>query len=110
MSAFNGLPILHLTIDNMRHSMVQALTDHHEEIERICDEQMKEFLAANEIEKIVRAEFKRVSQATIVDSLKDAVHKAIWSGDVKQILQATVHDALLKVLREYYPGSEPEKT
>lgn len=103
-----GIPILTLTMQGMRHSMMQALVAHHDEIQKICDEQFKAFIDNGEIETTIKQEFNRLLKATLADALRDAVHKAIWSQDVKKILHAEVHTSLLKVLREYYPGSEPD--
>jgi hypothetical protein len=103
----DGIPILTLSLQNMRFSMVQALVEYQQEIAKICDEQMKTFIDSGEITKTVQAEFNNLFRATLKDALRDAVHKAMWSKDVTKILETTVHDALIKVLREYYPASEP---
>lgn len=108
--SFIGIPMLRLTLDNMRHSMLQAVVDHNKEIERLCGEEFKRFIDSGELEKTIREEFNKLLRSTLHDALSHAVHKAMWAQDVKQILHTEVHTALLKVLREYYPGSEPEVT
>ena len=104
----SGYPILEIRMQGMQHSILSALHDHQKEIEAEVERQFEQVVKAESIERMVREAIQPVLKGMLTEAMTNAVHKAMWSQDVKSILETDVHAALLKVLREYYPGSEPE--
>jgi len=108
MMGMNGFPTLSLRMEGMQYSMLQVLHEHHQEIEAEVERQFKQLFEGDSIERFVRDAIAPVMRGILADSMKSAIHKALWSNDVKSILEGNVHEAMMKVLREYYPGSEPD--
>jgi hypothetical protein len=81
---------------------------HNTEIEKAVDEEVTNIIENFDIKKYVRQELNSILSTTLKDSLKDAVHKALWSKEIQSILQTDVTIALERVLREYYPHTNPE--
>lgn len=103
----HGIPLLTLQLRETQHTLMTALMQHHEDIEKIVDEQFKQFIESGEMVRLVRQQANELIRAALASALKDAVNRAIWSQDVKTILQTDVQQALVKVLKEYYPWNAP---
>jgi uncharacterized protein YejL (UPF0352 family) len=107
--SMNGFPTLTLRMQGMEYSVIHALVEHHEEIEAETERLLKQALEGNAIQNIVRESIAPIIRKTLADAVQSAVHKALWSKEVKSILETDVHLAMVKVLKEYYPHSEPGK-
>jgi hypothetical protein len=101
-----SMPVLQVRFEGMRYSLMHVISEHHEEIEAEIERQLKEVLTPESIAAEIRKSLRPLFTQVLVEALKSAVHKALWSKEVKSLLETDTHIALLKVLKEYYPYSE----
>jgi hypothetical protein len=93
------LPIirLELSVEEMRHHVVHALSVHHDSIQKSVDEEVKRFVESGALEHKIQESVRRYLDSAIDEGVRAAISRWVReSPTVKQAVTAAVQDALWK--------------
>lgn len=91
---------LHLELEGIRASLIQALLARHKELEAEISKQLTAICAAFDFEQAIRAEVDRVLPGLVRDAVLSSLRNALWSEPVKSELNAIVQRAALNFLKK----------
>lgn len=96
----NGLPIIRLELEEMRHQVVHALMTHHTEMERLVDDALVEVIRSYDF----RSEVLRHAQLELRVKLKQRVAESIArilvNDKVERAIDRAITDALKGAILE----------
>ena len=90
---------LHLTVDTMKHQMIQYLTERNLDLNGMVEAELDKLLANPEgVVAAISQQMARDLQAKIGEEIKAAISGVWYRTDIREQLQAAVTDAIRQSL------------
>jgi uncharacterized membrane protein YvbJ len=90
-----GIIRLELSVEEMRHHVVHALVDHHDAVQKLVDDEVKQFIESGAMEHQIKESVNKHLRKAVDDGVNSSISRwARESPTVKQAVEKAVHEAL----------------
>jgi hypothetical protein len=99
-------PVIRLEVQASKHSILSALSRHHEEVAAAVEAAVEEF----DVSRAIRTEVERVVNAALRETIENGVRSTLteiaWSDDLRSAIRRAIIEALTDDERIYERGKE----